>query len=69
MQLVHLAREAQPAGQTTLLAIGFVAAAVTGYLAIRFLLRHLQRHSLYPFAIYCWVAGAVSLIAALTHIV
>ena len=69
MQLLHLAREAQPAGQTTLLAIGFVAAAVTGYVAIRFMLRYLEQRSLYPFAIYCWVAGAVSLIAALTHIV
>jgi undecaprenyl-diphosphatase len=32
---------------------GFVASAVTGYLAIRWLLRYLTRHSLYVFSIYC----------------
>jgi undecaprenyl-diphosphatase len=41
---------------------GFLAAAVVGYLAIRFLLDYLQRHALYIFAVYCWLAGAVGLI-------
>ena len=69
VQLYHLTKAVQPAGQTTVLALGFVAAAVTGYLAIRFLLHYLQQHNLYPFAIYCWVVGLVSLVAALTHVV
>ena len=69
IQLLHLAKSAQPTGQTAVLAIGFLAAAVTGYAAIRFLLHYLQRRSLYPFAIYCWVVGLVSLVAVFTQIV
>lgn len=43
---------------------GFVTAAVVGYLAIRWLLSYLTKHSLYDFAIYCAVLGTVSLILA-----
>lgn len=44
----------------TLLA-GFLAAAAVGYLAIHWLLRLLQRHSLYVFAVYCVLVGALTL--------
>lgn len=37
--------------------LGFVAAAISGYLCIRFLLSYLQRGKLYPFAIYCAMVG------------
>ncbi len=43
----------------------FVAAAVTGYLCIAFLLSWVKRHSLYIFAIYCAVVGALYLLFAL----
>ena len=43
------------------LLVGFVAAAASGYLCIRFLLAFVRRHSLIPFAIYCWCAGLVAL--------
>jgi len=43
------------------LVVGFVAAALSGYLAIRVLLRVLTKHSLRPFAYYCWAAGALGL--------
>ena len=39
------------------LIVGFLAAAVVGVIAIRFLLRYLRTHSLYPFAIYCIIMG------------
>ncbi|GAB4561554.1 MAG: undecaprenyl-diphosphatase UppP [Anaerolineae bacterium] len=42
--------------------IGFVSAAVTGYLCIRFLLRYLQRGRLYAFAAYCAVLGSAGII-------
>jgi len=42
--------------------VGFLAAAISGYLCIRFLLAYLQRGRLYVFAAYCWLAGSVSLI-------
>jgi len=47
------------------LALGFLAAFVTGYLCIRFLLSYLHQHSLTVFAIYCWVIGLVALTIAL----
>lgn len=43
---------------------GFAAAAVVGYLSIRWLLSFLVRHSLIPFSIYCLAAGVLTLIVA-----
>ena len=48
-----------------LLAVGFVVAALVGWLAVKWLLGYLSKHSLYPFAAYCAVAGAICLIFAL----
>jgi len=45
-----------------LLAIGFVTAAIIGWLAIKWLLNYLSKHSLYLFAIYCALLGTVVLI-------
>jgi len=45
------------------LLIGAVAACVVGLWFIRYLLKYLQRGTLYPFALYCWVVGLVTLIA------
>lgn len=44
------------------LAVGFVAAAIVGWLSIRWLLNYLNRHSLYIFAAYCVVIGVFALI-------
>ena len=38
---------------------GFIAAAITGYLSIRWLIGYLKKHPLYVFAIYCAVVGGV----------
>lgn len=46
------------------LIVGFLAAAIVGYLSIRYLLRYLQTNTLYPFAFYCWAVGLLSLIGA-----
>jgi undecaprenyl-diphosphatase len=46
------------------LLVGFVAAAVSGYLCIRWLLGYLQGHSLRIFAIYCALFGVFCLIVA-----
>jgi len=45
----------------SILAAGFLAAAVTGYLAVGFLLRFLKTRSLKPFAIYLGFLGAALL--------
>jgi undecaprenyl-diphosphatase len=45
--------------------VGFVASALVGYLCIRFLLGFLRKGKLYPFAIYCTVAGIACLVISL----
>ncbi|GAB4500901.1 MAG: undecaprenyl-diphosphatase UppP [Anaerolineales bacterium] len=45
------------------LALGFVVAALTGWLAIRWLIGYLNRHSLWLFAAYCALLGAACLAA------
>ncbi len=60
------AAAAQGAGTGALeLLIGALAAVVVGLLVIRYLLKYLQRGTLYPFAAYCWAAGLISLVATL----
>jgi len=44
---------------------GFMASAAVGYACIRFLLGYLRRKGLYPFAIYCAVAGTACLVISL----
>jgi undecaprenyl-diphosphatase len=60
IQLAHLATPGVSAPAPSLVA-GFMAASIIGYLAIRFLLDYLQRHALYIFAVYCWLAGVLAL--------
>ncbi|MDH4207915.1 MAG: undecaprenyl-diphosphate phosphatase, partial [Anaerolineae bacterium] len=47
------------------LLVGFLAAAVSGFLSIRFLLSYLRTRRLYPFAVYCWAAGLLSVLLSL----
>lgn len=42
-----------------LLAVGFVTAAIVGWFAIKWLLNYLNKNSLYVFAAYCAVVGAI----------
>jgi undecaprenyl-diphosphatase len=46
-------------GQTL---VGALCAAVTAYLAVRFLMRYIHTNRLTPFAVYCALAGAASLV-------
>jgi undecaprenyl-diphosphatase len=48
-------------GFLPLLAVGFLSAAVVGWLAIRWLIAYLSKRSLYLFAAYCALAGIISL--------
>ncbi len=45
-----------------ILLTGFVAAALVGWFAIRWLLTYLRKHPLYVFSIYCALVGAATLI-------
>lgn len=44
------------------LAVGFITAAIVGWLAVRWLLRYLAHHSLYVFSAYCAIEGVIVLI-------
>jgi undecaprenyl-diphosphatase len=44
------------------LVVGFITAAIVGWLAVRWLLRYLAHHSLYVFSVYCAAVGAIVLI-------
>ena len=43
------------------LAVGFITAAIIGWMAVRWLLRYLAHHSLYAFSVYCVVVGVIVL--------
>ena len=65
LKVVDLAQMGGLAVQAPTLVVGFLAAAVVGFGCIYFLLRYLQRRRLYPFAVYCAVAGVACLLVAL----
>lgn len=45
------------------LVLGFASAAISGYLAIHFLLGFVRQRRFWPFAAYCWIVGLVALAA------
>jgi undecaprenyl-diphosphatase len=49
------------------LIVGFVAAAISGYFCIRWLLSYLQGHSLYTFAIYRVILSLLVIVVALVR--
>ena len=44
------------------LGVGFVVAAIFGWLTIRWLINYVSKHSLYVFSAYCAIVGALCLI-------
>jgi undecaprenyl-diphosphatase len=55
---------AGPAGQGILgqVLVGAIVAAVAAYLSVRFLTRYFHTQTLLPFAVYCLLAGAISVV-------
>ncbi|MBA3866162.1 MAG: undecaprenyl-diphosphate phosphatase [Solirubrobacterales bacterium] len=43
-------------------AVGFVVTGIAAYFSVRFLVRYFEKHTLMPFAIYCLIAGGISLV-------
>ena len=66
-KVVDLVQMGNLAAQVPSLAVGFVAAGVVGLGCIHFLLRYLQRHRLYPFAVYCAIVGVACLVVAVVR--
>ena len=63
--LLDLRKTPQPSLGPAALAAGFLAAAVVGFFAVRFLLRYLRTHTLRPFAAYLGALGLVLLAISL----
>jgi len=65
LQMLAIIQAGNLAERLPLLLVGFLAAAVSGYLAIHYLLAYLRRGRLYLFAGYCLALAIVTLIATL----
>jgi undecaprenyl-diphosphatase len=52
---------------TAAAAAGFIAAAITGYLAIKFMLKLIKEKDLLPFAYYCWIVGPLAIILSYVY--
>ena len=63
--LPDIFRQGSEPGQLGFYLTGFVAAAVSGYLVIAFLLRFIQSHSFAVFAYYRFLLAAIVLITQL----
>jgi undecaprenyl-diphosphatase len=50
---------------TSAFVAGFIAAAISGYLAIKLMLKLIKESSLMIFAYYCWIIGTIALILSL----
>ena len=62
LKVGHLLKTGIPAGEMTPLLIGVASSALFGYLSVVFLLKLVQRYSLYPFVWYRLAAGVVFLL-------
>ena len=67
--LLHIFKEIQSGalmgGELAVFPIGFLAAAISGYFCIKYLLRYLQTHPTTPFVIYRWLLALLVLIIVL----
>lgn len=45
-----------------ILAVGFITSAIVGWMAVKWLINYLSKNSMYIFAVYCAVVGALLLI-------
>jgi undecaprenyl-diphosphatase len=64
---VPLLRNGLPAGEAPLFVAGILSSAVVGYLAVRFFIRYVGRHSLAAFAWYRLALAAAALVWWLTR--
>ncbi len=67
LQSLRLMANPPPSSALEGLALGFLVAALSGYLCIKYLLSYLERGKLYPFVAYCWLLGGGILAATLVN--
>ena len=57
LTILDLSWSATLSQELPVFAAGFLVSSITSYLAIKWLLNFLKGHSLYPFAVYCFLLG------------
>lgn len=55
-------------GDGSAILLGFLAAFISGYIAIKWLLDLIQNKSLDIFAFYCWIVGIIVFMGSIAHI-
>jgi undecaprenyl-diphosphatase len=65
LQIKKLLESAGLQASLPALTLGFLAAFVTGYACIRFLLGYVKSRGLSAFAAYCWLAGLIAIVVHL----
>jgi undecaprenyl-diphosphatase len=68
LALIDLVQTPGASESALVFAAGMLAAAITGYLSIRWLLHYLTRRPLYVFAVYCAVVGSLTLAVSLIRL-
>lgn len=63
-EFLDLAKGFSHSTEAIILVAGFLTAAITGYLAIKYFIEFLKKYSLNAFALYCFALGAVTVIAS-----
>jgi undecaprenyl-diphosphatase len=66
-QLKDLIAQSEWTAHLAPLAVGLLASALSGYACIRFLLNYLRKGKLYPFAVYCALAGTACLLISFSR--
>ena len=65
--VLDLHKHPEPKLPLEILAVGFAASAVFGFISVKFLLKYLRTHTLRPFGIYLLVLGCVLIGWSLLH--
>jgi undecaprenyl-diphosphatase len=63
LKLRHVVKDGLPAGEALPFAVGILCSAIVGFLAIKFLLKYLQQHTLYVFVWYRIVFALIIVLA------
>ena len=63
LKIVEMAETGIDITALWILIVGFLSAFVSGYYALKYLIKVLQKGGLHWFALYCWALGLVALVA------
>lgn len=67
LSLIDLIKTSNLAQFLPAMSVGFLTAGIVGFFTIRWLLGYIANHSLFPFAIYCFILGSGTLIFSLIN--